>query len=74
MQALAISYVDDDGAPHPSVEYIADMSLAESMVAILSGTPIRARLHALPALASGGASRRALALVVRGAGARSARP
>lgn len=65
VQAVAISYVDDDGAPHPSVEYIADMSLVESMVAILSGTPIRARLHVLPALASGGANRRALALAAQ---------
>jgi 1-acyl-sn-glycerol-3-phosphate acyltransferase len=62
VQAIALSYCDDDGAPHPSVEYIADMSLAESMVAILTGPPIRARLHALPPLDSIGASRRALAL------------
>ena len=61
VQAMAISYVDDDGDPHPSVEYIAATSLAESMVAILSGKPIRARLHALPALATEGAGRRALA-------------
>jgi 1-acyl-sn-glycerol-3-phosphate acyltransferase len=61
VQAIAVSYVDADGAPHASVEYIAAMSLAQSMLAILSGRPIRARLHALPALATGGASRRALA-------------
>jgi 1-acyl-sn-glycerol-3-phosphate acyltransferase len=61
-QAMAVSYAGDDGAPHPSVEYIADMSLAESMVAILTGPPIRARLHALPALDSIGETRRALAL------------
>jgi 1-acyl-sn-glycerol-3-phosphate acyltransferase len=71
VQAIAVSYLDDAGAPHPSVEYIADMSLAESMVAILTGPPIRARLHALPALATVGATRRALALAteeqVRGA-------
>jgi hypothetical protein len=54
--------MDDDGAPHPSVEYIADMSLGQSMTAILSGRPIRARLQAMPALASDGANRRALAL------------
>jgi len=62
VQAIAISYADDEGGPHPSVEYIADMSLAESMAAILSGGPIRATLHALPALASEDANRRALAL------------
>lgn len=62
VQALAVSYVDDDGALHPSVEYIATTSLAESMLAILAGKPIRARLHALPALATEGVSRRALAM------------
>jgi 1-acyl-sn-glycerol-3-phosphate acyltransferase len=61
VQALAVSYVDDDGAPHPSVEYIAATSLAGSILAILAGQPIRARLHALPALATEGAHRRALA-------------
>lgn len=61
VQAIAVSYVDDDGAPHASVEYIAAMSLAQSMMAILSGRPIRARLHALPAQATEGANRRALA-------------
>jgi 1-acyl-sn-glycerol-3-phosphate acyltransferase len=65
-QALAVSYRDDDGALHASVEYIADMSLADSMLAILTGRPIRARLHALPALATAGANRRALALAAHG--------
>lgn len=65
-QALAVSYRDDDGAPHASVEYIDDMSLADSMLAILGGKPIRARLHALPALATAGANRRALALAAHG--------
>ncbi|HEU4375425.1 MAG TPA: lysophospholipid acyltransferase family protein [Telluria sp.] len=71
VQAIALSYRGDDGAPHPSVEYIADMSLAQSMLAILTGPPIRARLRALPAQDSVGATRRALALAseeqVRGA-------
>ncbi|MDB5935323.1 MAG: acyl-phosphate glycerol 3-phosphate acyltransferase [Massilia sp.] len=66
VQALAVSYLDDDGALHPSVEYIADMSLADSMLAILTGKPIRARLHALPTLDTGAASRRALALASHG--------
>jgi 1-acyl-sn-glycerol-3-phosphate acyltransferase len=61
VQALAVSYVDDDGAPHAAVEYIATTSLAASMLAILGGKPIRARLQALPVQDGGGASRRALA-------------
>ncbi len=65
-QALAVSYRDDDGELHASVEYIADMSLADSMLAILGGKPIRARLQALPALPAAGASRRALASAAHG--------
>ena len=61
VQALAISYVDDDGALHPSVEYIATTSLVASMLAIINGKPIRARLRALPPQETGAASRRALA-------------
>jgi 1-acyl-sn-glycerol-3-phosphate acyltransferase len=61
VQALAVSYVDDDGAPHASVEYIGTASLAASMLAILGGKPVRARLQALPAQQAGGATRRALA-------------
>ena len=64
VQALAISYVDDDGAPHASVAYIGATSLAASMLAIMQGKPIRARLHALPPQGTGGtsgASRRLLA-------------
>ena len=62
VQALAISYVTDDGELHSSVEYIATTSLAGSMAAILSGTPICARLHALRPLATEGVNRRSLAL------------
>jgi 1-acyl-sn-glycerol-3-phosphate acyltransferase len=61
VQALALSYLGDDGELHPSVEYIATTSLAESMVAILSGKPIRAHVHALPPLATEDVNRRALA-------------
>jgi 1-acyl-sn-glycerol-3-phosphate acyltransferase len=62
VQAIAISYVGDDGNPHPAVEYIAETSLAENMVAIPTGPPIRARLHALAPIAPEGAHRRAPAL------------
>jgi 1-acyl-sn-glycerol-3-phosphate acyltransferase len=62
VQAIALSYVDGAGALHPSVEYIATTSLAASMAAILSGPPIRARLHVMAPLACEGAHRRVLAL------------
>jgi 1-acyl-sn-glycerol-3-phosphate acyltransferase len=61
VQAIAISYADDTGAPHRSVEYIAAMSLAESMAAILTGPPVCARLRVMAPLASAGVHRRVLA-------------
>jgi 1-acyl-sn-glycerol-3-phosphate acyltransferase len=61
VQPLAIRYLDPDGRPHPAVEYIGDTSLAESILTMLSGTPIHARLDTLPALAPGAGDRRALA-------------
>lgn len=61
VQPYAISYVDAAGVPHPAVDFIGDMTFAQSMLAILSGPPITARLACLPAIASDGAHRRELA-------------
>jgi 1-acyl-sn-glycerol-3-phosphate acyltransferase len=61
VQPVSIRYLDDDGRFHGAVEYIGTTSLVESMVAMLSGGPIHARLAVLPAIDAGGADRRALA-------------
>jgi 1-acyl-sn-glycerol-3-phosphate acyltransferase len=61
VQPYALEYLDAAGALHPSVDYIGDMSFAASIVAILSGSPVRARLVCLPALDARGAHRRDLA-------------
>ncbi|WP_426172897.1 lysophospholipid acyltransferase family protein [Massilia sp. TWR1-2-2] len=66
VQALALSYLDDTGGWHASVEYIADMSLADSMLAILNGKPIRACVSAQQVLSTAGATRRTLALAAHG--------
>jgi 1-acyl-sn-glycerol-3-phosphate acyltransferase len=66
VQALALSYVDDSGGRHASVEYIDDMSLADSMLAILGGKPIRACVCPQPVLSTAGADRRAVALAAHG--------
>ena len=50
-----------DGAPHPTVEFIGDISFAASMMAILSGGAVRARLACLAPLDARGAHRRELA-------------
>ncbi|MGZ5199300.1 MAG: lysophospholipid acyltransferase family protein [Telluria sp.] len=61
VQPVAISYFNAEGKLHDAVEYIGSTSFAESMVSILSGKPIRALLHTLPALSPCAADRRALA-------------
>jgi 1-acyl-sn-glycerol-3-phosphate acyltransferase len=67
VQPVAISYFDADGNLHDAVEYIGAMTFVESMVAMLSGKPIRAVLHALPALTSHAVDRRHLAQLAHGA-------
>ena len=61
VQPVSIRYLDDCGRLHGAVEYIGTTSLLESMVAMLSGGPIHARLVILPAIDEHGADRRALA-------------
>jgi 1-acyl-sn-glycerol-3-phosphate acyltransferase len=67
VQPYAVEYLDAAGAPHRSVEYVGDMNFAESMLAILSGSAVRARLVCLPALDARGAHRRELAVAAHGA-------
>lgn len=67
VQAFALSYVDAQGRSHPSVDFIGDMSFAQSLVMILSGPPVTARLVCLPAIESVGCHRRELALAAQAA-------
>ncbi|MCE3263098.1 MAG: acyl-phosphate glycerol 3-phosphate acyltransferase [Pseudoduganella sp.] len=61
VQPFALSYVDAAGQPHPSVDFIGDMTFVQSVVNILDGKPVRARLAVLPAMEGAGAHRRELA-------------
>jgi 1-acyl-sn-glycerol-3-phosphate acyltransferase len=61
VQPFALSYVDAAGQPHPSVDFIGDMTFVQSVVNILDGKPVRARLHVLEAMPGEGAHRRELA-------------
>ncbi|MFM9435163.1 1-acyl-sn-glycerol-3-phosphate acyltransferase [Janthinobacterium sp. CG_23.3] len=65
VQPLALSYVDASGGSHPSVDFIGDMNFAQSLVAILSGPAVTARLVCLAPLDSVGAHRRELALAAQ---------
>ncbi|WP_332852993.1 lysophospholipid acyltransferase family protein [Duganella sp. S19_KUP01_CR8] len=61
VQAIALSYREPSGASHPSVDFIGETTFAESIMLILDGPPVKARLTILPAIASIGAHRRELA-------------
>ena len=61
VQPFAVSYEDASGGLHPSVDFIGETTFAESIIAILDGPPVKARLAILPAIDSVGAHRRDLA-------------
>ena len=61
VQPCALAYLDAQGAWHPSVDYAGDISFLESIVKILSGPPVRARLACLAPIEGEGAHRRELA-------------
>jgi 1-acyl-sn-glycerol-3-phosphate acyltransferase len=61
VQPLALSYADEAGGHHPNVDFIGETTFAESVLAILRGPPVRARLRYLPPMDAAGAHRRDLA-------------
>jgi 1-acyl-sn-glycerol-3-phosphate acyltransferase len=61
VQPMALFYLDADGASHPSVDFIGDTTFAESIMLILNGKPVRARLSCLAPMGTEGAHRRELA-------------
>jgi 1-acyl-sn-glycerol-3-phosphate acyltransferase len=65
VQPYALAYFDADGALDPTVDFTGDMSFASSMVAILSGGPVLARLACLAPIDARGAHRRELAAAAR---------
>lgn len=62
VQPLALAYLDAEGRPHPGIDFTGDISFAASMIAILKGPPIAARLDWLAPIETRGANahRRAL--------------
>ena len=61
VQPFALTYRDNSGGSHPSVDFIGETSFAESIMLILNGPPVKARLAILPPLDSIGAHLRELA-------------
>jgi len=62
VQPFALDYRDVHGVAHPSVDFIGEMTFAESLMLILNGPPVTARLTVLAPIVSEGAHRRELAL------------
>ena len=61
VQPYALRFVDARGALHPNVEFIGEMTFAESMVLILSGDAVHAQVACLAPIDATGAHRRELA-------------
>jgi 1-acyl-sn-glycerol-3-phosphate acyltransferase len=61
VQPFALTYADADGRSHPSVDFIGETSFAESIMLILNGAPVKARVAILAPLETPGAHRRELA-------------
>lgn len=61
VQPYAIEYLDAHGGHHTSVDYVGDTTFVQSLLAILSGPPVRVRLSCLAPIEGAGAHRRELA-------------
>ncbi|HBZ06258.1 MAG TPA: 1-acyl-sn-glycerol-3-phosphate acyltransferase, partial [Massilia sp.] len=56
-----LAYLDEAGNWHPNVDYVGEITFVDSILTILRGGPIRARLACLAPLDAKGAHRRELA-------------
>ena len=63
VQPYALRYVDSEGKLHPAADFIGDMSIVESILAILKSRGMTAELKQLPIIPTEGAHRRELARV-----------
>lgn len=65
IQPYALRYAGRDGKPHPAIDFGIEMSLVQSVLAILKVRDFTAELVVLPVLESAGAHRRELAGAAR---------
>ena len=65
VQPYALRYVDAAGKYHSAADFIGEMTIAGSIVAILSARAITAELTLLPPISTEGAHRRELAVAAR---------
>ncbi|MCA1324328.1 lysophospholipid acyltransferase family protein [Herbaspirillum sp. alder98] len=67
VQPYALRYVDRDGRLHPAANFIGEMTIVESILAILRSRGMTAELTQLPLISTDGMHRRELALLSRAA-------
>jgi len=67
VQPYALAYVDGRGGWHAAVDYTGETTFADSILRILQGEPVVARLGCLQPIASEGTHRRELAAAARDA-------
>jgi 1-acyl-sn-glycerol-3-phosphate acyltransferase len=65
LQPLALAYLDEHGAPHAGVDFTGELSFAASMMTILNGPPVHARVTWLAPIEGRDAHRRALCEAAR---------
>jgi 1-acyl-sn-glycerol-3-phosphate acyltransferase len=65
VQPHALAYLDARGDWHPAVEYVGDTTFIDSILSILGGEPMTARLACLAPIPAAGAHRRELAQAVQ---------
>lgn len=61
VQPVALAYLDRAGEWHPAVDYVGETTFVDSILRILGGTPMTARLQCLAPIPGAGAHRRELA-------------
>lgn len=67
VQPYALRYVDAQGELHTAVNFIGDMTFAQSMVLVLSARNVKAQIILLPLIDTTGCHRRELAAATRSA-------
>lgn len=61
VQPVALAYLDFEGGWHPAVDYVGETTFVDSILRILGGPPMTARLQCLAPIPAEGAHRRELA-------------
>jgi 1-acyl-sn-glycerol-3-phosphate acyltransferase len=74
VQPCALAYLDAEGGFHTAVEYADGITFVDTLLAILSGPPVRARLACLAPLDAAGMHRRDLAQAAHDAVAGALQP